>query len=185
MIMKILVCIVIIISSISLTYPLDEKTSGDQYLLDNFRLFDEIGFILEKWAKIEDTVVEADPTEVEFSWEKTKEEAKKLLEETLEMYKNFGLDLRKIEKSLNEEELLKLRSFNRQAALYIDVVMRIAMKLPEIVDGLHNLTQDPNYTLKEQFELLDQYEKLVKEYHEEGPKFMDEFEKTKKLVIYY
>ncbi|HEB36957.1 hypothetical protein LCGC14_1408010 [marine sediment metagenome] len=163
----------------------EEKVlSGEEYLMKNLRLMDEITALQEKWIALEEEVFEITSVTEDVDWKKLNEKGKFLLKGVTDIVVHYGEDRKKIYNVFDEENLEKIESFLRQSFIYVDVLQRTIIKLAIITNRLYRMTVEPgSWSARKYLKELDQYKSLCDEYHKEGYKMNEELEKMRNATL--
>ena len=96
----------------------------------------------------------------------------------------FLMDLKKVEKKLEEAELQKLKPFILQASIYVDVMMQTIGTRINIIKRMYKMTLDSeSWTLDEYYEEMENYRRFIKEFKDESIKLNNELEELKEVII--
>jgi len=160
------------------------NVKGNVFLLKTLRLFTEINPILDEWGKIDNTLAELEPNDLDFDWEKMNKQVAKLYEKAQEMFMHYAEDLKKIEIIIDESQLIKLKPFFDKALIYTDTTLLAVTKRAEIINRLYKMVLDPeSWTAEEYLKEVEKYQAVVKKFEEEGTKLNEEFKKTEVIII--
>lgn len=163
-----------------------EQITGHQFLLDNFRLFDESKWLQKELRAIDRELADVKPTNLEFNWEEMNFRAKNLRKDLMSTRVKFLMDLKKIEKKLEEAQLQKLKPFILQASIYVDVMMHTIGTRINIIKRMYKMTLDSeSWTLDEYYEEMENYRRFIKEFKDESIKLNNELEELKEVIIYF
>jgi len=161
-----------------------EQITGYQFLLDNFRLFNESKWLQKELRAIDRELAEVEPANLEFNWKEMNNKAKNLSSDLMSTRIKFLMDLKKVEKKLEEAELQKLKPFILQASIYVDVMMQTIGTRINIIKRMYKMTLDSeSWTLDEYYKEMENYRRFIKEFEDESIKLNNELEELKEVII--